>query len=398
MGDRMASVVRLGGLLRLIAALAIVLWPAHAAADSWGLPDTETYLSPDGQVRLTVIPRAISNQLEYFDDLLLKKEQAGQDPKSQQTSARGVLERKTRTGWTVIWDRALVNNVAPVTALTANSGRYVVTFDNWHSVGFGDHVVVIYGPDGSVIRSLSLEDFLPADYVKALPRSISSIYWSGKHRISNDEKTLILKVVFPATVDLGSQSYTDVRIDLATGQPQPLRGRAWEQALAEAAPIAAARRAVEAEALAAEMAPLYGPRTQETIDWEYYLFQAFLRLDPDGEGGFPVEIVLPPPEGDDYDPPNGWLREELLSYSTPKAFLFASPASPGNLVKVLTEIGREVEPGALKQLRIYVAVEPAYHEQVTAALAPTGATLILLDPAQPIPQRKERLPKADPAD
>jgi hypothetical protein len=34
--------------------------------------------------------------------------------------------------------------VAPVRALVSNGGEHVVTFDNWHSGGFRDNVVVIY--------------------------------------------------------------------------------------------------------------------------------------------------------------------------------------------------------------------------------------------------------------
>ena len=69
----------------------------------------------------------------------------------------------------------------------------------------------------------------------------------------------------------------------------------------------------------------------------------------------------------------------------------ASPTSPDNLVRVLTETARKVKPGALKQARIYIAVTDAYRDRVAATLAPTGATFIQLDPTRPIPQRKERI-------
>lgn len=389
----MASRIRLRSLFRLVAALTALLWSAHVAADTWMPPDTETYFSPDKKVRLTITPGEDTHPTSQF----LKK--AGQTPSSPQPSAWGLLERKIDSKWEVVWNQPLINKIAPVNALTTKSGRYVVTFDNWYGTGRGNHVVVIYGPDGSMIRSLGLEDFLPADYIKALPRSISSVEWSGRHRISADEKNLILKVIMPAEFGArGPDRFVDVRIDLATGQPLPLRGRAWERALAQASRALATIREAEAKALAARIAPLIGPSTTEEPDWHQYLEEAFFRLDPDWEEGYPAKQILRSPTARDYEPSEKWLREELLSRPAARVISIASPASPGNLVKVLTEIGRKIEPGALKESRIYVAVEPAYHDRITTALAPTGAALILLDPAQPIPQRKERLPEPEPAD
>lgn len=44
-------------------------------------------------------------------------------------SARGILERKDDSGrWTEVWDKPLTNEVAPVSVLIANDGRYVVTY------------------------------------------------------------------------------------------------------------------------------------------------------------------------------------------------------------------------------------------------------------------------------
>jgi hypothetical protein len=71
--------------------------------------------------------------------------------------------------------------------------------------------------------------------------------------------------------------------------------------------------------------------------------------------------------------------------------MVASPSSPDNLVRVLTATIREMKPSALKKMRIYAAVPLAYRERIAAALAPTAATFIYVDPAKPIPQRKERL-------
>eukprot|EP01035_Chromulina_nebulosa_P009054 gene9054-12233_t len=71
--------------------------------------------------------------------------------------AQGWLERRDAAGhWSTVWRKPLVNDVSPVSALVANDGGHVVTFDNWHSMGFGDDAVVIYGPDGAVVRAMAL--------------------------------------------------------------------------------------------------------------------------------------------------------------------------------------------------------------------------------------------------
>jgi hypothetical protein len=178
--------------------LAVLLAPVAAFADEWLPPTTETYYSSDRRVRLTVTPRDIANPLAYFEGKVRDEKQAGQRPGSAQTFALGVLERLGDGGhWMVVWDRRLVNDVAPAKALVSNSGRYVVTFDDWYSVGLGENVVVIYGHDGSLIRHLLLSDLLPDYYIKALPRSVSSLWWGGEHRIAESSDTLILKIAIP---------------------------------------------------------------------------------------------------------------------------------------------------------------------------------------------------------
>jgi hypothetical protein len=106
-----------------------------------------------------------------------------------------------------------VNPVGPVTALVSNDGRYMATFDNWHSTGHGDKVVVIYRSDGTVVNNLGLDDFLTEEDIESLPRSVSSIQWSGKHRFDESQGLLVLKV------SPDGKDTHDIGIELATGRP-----------------------------------------------------------------------------------------------------------------------------------------------------------------------------------
>lgn len=189
-----------------------------AHADSWRLPEVQTYHSPSGSLKLTVVPRTLANRLKYFEDKVEGREPAGQDPASGRRECRGNLERLKDDGsWVLVWERGLVNEVAPVGALIADSG-YVVTFDNWHSVGHGPHVIVIYAPDGRLVRSLTLRDFLAPTEIEQLPHSVSSIHWGRDHHIAEDGATLILRVLEPGERPFTDDArFRDVQIRLENG-------------------------------------------------------------------------------------------------------------------------------------------------------------------------------------
>ncbi len=105
--------------------------------------------------------------------------------------------------------------------LVSNGGKYVVTFDNWHSVGYGDNVVAIYGPSGQLIRKMSLTDFMPHVVIMKLRRSTSSVYWAGEHRIDERSEQLVLKVISKTGSSIDDEpEYTEERVDLRTPELQ----------------------------------------------------------------------------------------------------------------------------------------------------------------------------------
>lgn len=112
-----------------------------------------------------------------------------------------------------------MNEVSPVSAIVSNDGRYFVTFDNWHSMGYGDDVVVLYRSDGSVIKKFGLEDLLTEGDVETLPHSVSSIWWGGDHYINESAGLLILKIISnrKSPWEEGAQ-FHELKIELATGR------------------------------------------------------------------------------------------------------------------------------------------------------------------------------------
>ncbi|MBI2088738.1 MAG: hypothetical protein HYT78_08325 [Deltaproteobacteria bacterium] len=205
--------------LFLVLVVALLLPPAPAYADSWALPVTRDYFSENRDFRFTVIPRELRSQLGYFSDKVTGRDPAGQLPGGA-LAATGILSRRRADGsYNPVWQKTLSNDVAPVSAIVSPSGEYVVTFDNWHSMGYGRNVVVIYGPDGMVIREFGLNDLLSTDETERLPRTVSSIWWGRGHHFDESGKFLVLRIAanrkMPSDRDA---QFRLLHIELATGR------------------------------------------------------------------------------------------------------------------------------------------------------------------------------------
>lgn len=376
----------------LIACLLLSLaFPTSAAADSW-MPATKvTVESSDRQHRFTMTPRALSSNLAYFEDAVKEKPKPGQ-LKGQAISARGHLERRDSNGrWVTVWDRSLVNDVAPVDVVVAPSGRTVATFDNWHFVGRGENVLVFYGPDGELLRSLKLSDLLPEYYISALPHSVSSTRWRKDPRFAADGR-LVIPIVQPADDWSDTSRTVELTVDPLSGAVTPISPERWATALDAARRVAAQKDDADRKTRAAFIAPLVGPKGEKERDWHQYLTEAFFRLDPDWEENFPNVEVVRSPTAADYKPSVGWLRDALLEKEMEAdQLMIASPASPDNLLVELAKIVRDMRPRQLKAATIYVVAPPSHRDRLLAVLAPSGAKLIYLDPSVPIAQRPERL-------
>ena len=125
----------------LLGILLVVLLATTARADSWLPPSVQSYSSANGSWKLTVYPRGLTSQLDYFKDKVDGKPHAGGVPGDTQASPIGHMQRKQGGRWLTVWKAPLVNDVSPVQAVVSNDG-IAVTFDNWHSVGWGDDAVV----------------------------------------------------------------------------------------------------------------------------------------------------------------------------------------------------------------------------------------------------------------
>jgi hypothetical protein len=132
---------------------------------------------------------------------------------------KGRLERKRKSGaYELVWEGELANALAPVSVLVSDSGKYVVTFDDWHAVGRGRNVVVIYGPKGKLVRKLALEDFLSPRQIGRLPISVSSTWW-GSGCLDDKQEHVVLHIAADAQEKPAGKTARplELRVRLATG-------------------------------------------------------------------------------------------------------------------------------------------------------------------------------------
>lgn len=362
-------------------------------ADSWLPAKVETYSSANGDWRFTVYPRELTSPLDYFQDKVDDKSNAGGVPGDTQRSAIGHMERRREGRWQTVWKMPLENEVSPVEALVSNDGD-VATLDNWHSMGWGDDVVVIYSAEGDQLGKFGLDGFLPKGYIDALPHSVSSIHWRGDPRVDEAGRQLVIPVVVPTAKGQegdDEKASVDVRFRLSDGSLIPPAGKAWDLALASAAEADAKRRQLEEEAKERFIAPLEAPRNGDESAWYRYLTEAFFRVDPEWKEDYPATKVVPLPSAGNHDRLSGYLGEALVDDINADGAIMVAALSQDELVQSIQKNAKGLKPGFLANARIYVAADDAHMPAVRAALAHTGAHVIQIDINKPIPQRKERL-------
>lgn len=379
----------IGVVLALCLSIASAGMPARA--DSWALPAVESYFSGDRQWRLEVRPRPIESQLKYFEDGMEGRDAAGGLAGASQKSAEASLQRRQGERWTTVWEGPLLNDVAPVSALVAPDGRFV-TFDNWHSTGYGPKTVVIYDATGRAVRSMGLKDFLPPAYVAILGRSVSSIMWSGEHRISKDGRRVLVNVYAPQDDEGGKpMKYVDIAFDLETGRQLPNTGKAWAAAAKTAERDYREKQSKDAVELAEFTAPLRAPNSEKELDWRRYAYEAWGRLTQDSDGASPYVLVIG--AGDETDPETtrGVLQELLAGVAAPKRTVMLLGPSQDELQRSIEEEAAAAPPGKLAGRRVYVVADAARYEAMAKALQRSGADCVRIDPAVAIEQRPQRL-------
>jgi hypothetical protein len=135
-----------------------------AYSDFWPGPVEREVFSPSRNFKVRILPGKSSGDQFGF---------AG-GPKGPYATAE-LYRKNGADNYTPIRTFTLLNPVAPVDVFLTDSGR-VITFDNWHNMGYGK-VVVLYDSKGSALRAYSLQELFSAEDMKRFLHSRSSIWW-----------------------------------------------------------------------------------------------------------------------------------------------------------------------------------------------------------------------------
>lgn len=374
-------------MLRLFAAIAL-FFGLHglAMADSWPSPTVQTTLSANEAFRFTVTPREVKSQLAYFE-----AKAAGKDLPSS-TPATGLLERRNGTKWETVWRGELVNEVAPVTTLVSDDGKWVVTFDNWHSVGFGANVVVIYGEKGQLVRSLKLDDLMPGYFLDGLPRSISSLWWqSGPPRLR--EGTLEIPIA-----DLDREATLPafyVSISLTDGSVLPMNPEVIKAVNPRF--CAAHTQSVQSDnaILAFHRSDLVAPTDGSKDAWTRYQHHAVSRLSSSDRsedlGGILPSFELLLPGEYMFKEFREHFRAALTTDASEMPIRWFSSRNLESMTIEVEKAAPKIKPGQLAGVEMHFLTDKAHWPRLQSALAKSGAILVLVDIKTPIPQKPEVL-------
>jgi hypothetical protein len=179
-------------------------------ADSWVTPTGDLQVfSGNGKFRFTaLLPKM--DRVALPRHAITSESKNKQDDSKRRDSCIGILEvvgskKKSRT----LWMRPLVNPVTPLNAMVTDSGKYVVTFDNWF--GVGTDPIVVYNERGDLIKRHTLEGLGLLKFTRGaaecdikdplIDSSISSTYWKSNAivQFSEDQQFLLVRLYWGYT-------------------------------------------------------------------------------------------------------------------------------------------------------------------------------------------------------
>lgn len=124
-------------------------------------------------------------------------------------AARAIFYRlDAAANYVKVREVSLLNPIAPVFAAVADSGE-LVTLDNWHNMGIGDSVIVVYSPDGTVLRKYRLADVYTESEIAKFNRTTSSIWWRCEIQTGFETRT--------SSVEFADELGGNVEVNVKTG-------------------------------------------------------------------------------------------------------------------------------------------------------------------------------------
>ncbi|MFA6924994.1 MAG: hypothetical protein WC223_12180 [Bacteroidales bacterium] len=171
--------------MKLLLTISLFILTNIVFADIWPEPKTQRYFSNNKYFFIEVIPRKIPEK--YFNYIDAKHKHKNLKKFKQidtiLTPCTATLYEIKNADTIAIWSRQLINIIAPSYVTVSNDGKFIATFDNWGSMGYGLDVFVVYNNIGDLLKRYKLDDITPFP-LNSYQLSISSIWWRGDVTIS----------------------------------------------------------------------------------------------------------------------------------------------------------------------------------------------------------------------
>ena len=173
-------------------------------ADSWAPPKTKDYHNEDQTYFVRIVPRTVPEKFWKWMNAKPGQKKRFSPADTTIIPCHAIMYKKTKNGDSLVWKKNLINEIAPVSAFVSNDARYIVTFDNWHSMGYGVDVMVYYDHEGNLLKRHMLEDISPFP-INTYSISVSSIWWRCHTKFLDnsrleicfkDEKETIVKKIY----------------------------------------------------------------------------------------------------------------------------------------------------------------------------------------------------------
>ncbi len=173
--------------IRYILLLVMVMLTGTIHSDVWAPPSIKSYESENGQFLLKVYPTEIPKNYYKWLSAKPKKKSRFSAEDTTIVHCHAILYEINHSDTIPIWNKKLINRIAPNFVIVANDGKTIVTFDNWSALGYGVDVMVTYDDCGNMVERYNLEEFSPFP-INNYFLSMTSIWWQcGAKYISNDE-------------------------------------------------------------------------------------------------------------------------------------------------------------------------------------------------------------------
>ncbi|OIP38423.1 MAG: hypothetical protein AUK47_11955 [Deltaproteobacteria bacterium CG2_30_63_29] len=168
-----------------IAMMALLTFVGEAAADEWITPTTKEVRSVTGTYTLTVTPPRPGSPAPSYPIAILK-------------GPEGETTFELKTPWMA------------VDLFVFDDGR-VLTLDQWHTLGLGDFVAVLYSVKGELLWKKTLEELLGEELAGQVPRSVSSRWWRGVP--AETELVVAVEGKLTLRITLWNEDRLELRID-----------------------------------------------------------------------------------------------------------------------------------------------------------------------------------------